>query len=69
MKVSPYLFALYVLANLYFDQPNNDILLRVLDNGLLRRIFGPRRDETTGEWRKLHIEELHNIYSSPDIIR
>jgi hypothetical protein len=32
-------------------------------------IFGPKRDEVTGEWRKLHNEELHNLYSSPDIIR
>jgi hypothetical protein len=36
---------------------------------VLRRIFGPERDEVTGEWRKLHNEELHNLYSSPDIIR
>jgi hypothetical protein len=35
----------------------------------MRRIFGPKRDEVTGEWRKLHSEELHNLYSSPDIIR
>jgi hypothetical protein len=35
----------------------------------LRRIFGPTRDEVTGEWRKLHSGELHNLYSSPDIIR
>jgi hypothetical protein len=35
----------------------------------MRRIFGPNRDEVTGEWRKLHNEELHNFYSSPDIIR
>jgi hypothetical protein len=35
----------------------------------VRRIFGPKRDEVTGEWRKLHNEELHNLYSSPDIIR
>jgi hypothetical protein len=35
----------------------------------MRRIFGPKRDEVTGEWRKLHNEELHNLYSSPDIIR
>jgi hypothetical protein len=35
----------------------------------LRRIFRPKRDEVTGEWRKLHIEDLHNLYSSPDIIR
>jgi hypothetical protein len=43
--------------------------LRVLENRVLRRIFGPKRDEVTGEWRKLHNEELHNLYSSPDIIR
>jgi hypothetical protein len=43
--------------------------LRVFENGVLRRIFGQRRDEVTGEWRKLHNEELHNLYSSPDIIR
>jgi hypothetical protein len=36
---------------------------------VLRRIFGPRRDEVTGDWRKLHNEELHNLYSSPNIIR
>jgi hypothetical protein len=41
----------------------------VFDNRVLRRIFGPKRDEVTGEWRKLHNEELHNLYSSPDIIR
>jgi hypothetical protein len=35
----------------------------------LRRIFGPKRDEVTGGWRKLHNEELHNLYSSPSIIR
>jgi hypothetical protein len=43
--------------------------LRVFENTVLRRIFGPKRDEVTGEWRKLHNEELHNLYSSPDIIR
>jgi hypothetical protein len=36
---------------------------------VLRRIFGPERAEITGEWRKLHSRELHNLYSSPDIIR
>jgi hypothetical protein len=35
---------------------------------VLRRIFGPKRDEVTGEWRKLHNEELHDLYSSPSII-
>jgi hypothetical protein len=43
--------------------------LRVFENRVLRRIFGPKRDEVTGEWRKLHIGELRNLYSSPDIIR
>jgi hypothetical protein len=38
-------------------------------NRVLRRIFGPKRDDVTGEWRKLHSEELHNLYSSSDIIR
>jgi hypothetical protein len=41
----------------------------VFENRVLRRMFGPKRDEVTGEWRKLHNEELHNLYSSPDIIR
>ena len=42
--------------------------LRVFENRLLRRIFGPKRDEVTGEWRKLHNEELNNLYSSPNIV-
>jgi hypothetical protein len=41
----------------------------VFENRVLRRICRPKRDEVTGEWRKLHSEELHNLYSSPDIIR
>jgi hypothetical protein len=41
----------------------------VFENRVQRRIFGPKRDERTGEWRKLHNEELHNLYSTPDIIR
>jgi hypothetical protein len=43
--------------------------LRTFENRVLRRIFGPKMDEVTGEWRKLHKGELHNLYSSPDIIR
>jgi hypothetical protein len=39
------------------------------ENRVLRRIFGPKRDEVTGGWRKLHNEELHGLYSSPSIIR
>jgi hypothetical protein len=42
---------------------------RVFENRVLRRIFGPKRDETTGKWRKLHNEELNDLYSSPNIIR
>jgi hypothetical protein len=43
--------------------------LRVFENRVLRRMFGPKRNEVIGEWRKLLSEELHNLYSSPDIIR
>ena len=39
--------------------------LRVFENMVLRRIFGPRRDEVTGEWRRLHNEELNDLYCSP----
>jgi hypothetical protein len=41
----------------------------LFENRVLRRIFGPKRDEETGSWRKLHNEELHNLYSSPSIIK
>jgi hypothetical protein len=41
---------------------------RIFENRVLR-IYGPKRDELTGDWRKLHNEELHNLYSSPNIIR
>jgi hypothetical protein len=43
--------------------------LRVFENRVLRRIFGPKKDGVTGGWRKLHNGELHNLYSSPSIIR
>ena len=43
--------------------------LRVFENMVLRRIFGPRRDEVTGEWRRLHNEELNGLYSSPNVVR
>jgi hypothetical protein len=41
----------------------------VIDNRVLRRKFGPKRDDVTGEWRKLHIEELNGLYCSPNITR
>ena len=43
--------------------------MRVFENMVWRIIFGPRRDEVTGEWRRLHNEELNHLYSSPNIVR
>jgi hypothetical protein len=43
--------------------------LRMIENRVLRRIFGPKRDEVAGEWRKLHNRELNNLFSSPNIVR
>jgi hypothetical protein len=43
--------------------------LGMFENRVLVRISGPKQNEVTGEWRRLHSEELHNLYSSPDIIR
>jgi len=45
-----------------------ELRLRVFENRVLRRIFGPKRDEVTGEWRKLHNEDLYNLYCSPNIV-
>ena len=47
------------------DEPR----LRVFENRVLRRVFGPKRDEVTGEWRKLHNEELSDLYSLPNIVQ
>jgi hypothetical protein len=46
-----------------------ELRLRVFENRVLRRIFRPKRDEVTGEWRKLHIEELNDLYSLLNIVR
>jgi hypothetical protein len=43
--------------------------MMVFENRVLRRIFGPKRDEVTGEWRTLHNEEINDLYCSPNIIR
>jgi hypothetical protein len=43
--------------------------LKVFENRVLRGVLGPKRDEITGEWRKLHNEELHDLYFSPNIVR
>jgi hypothetical protein len=48
--------------------PVSTAWLRVFENRVLRRIFGPKGDEVTGEWRKLHNKELRDLYSSPIII-
>jgi hypothetical protein len=61
-------FVLYGSAN-WSVTLREEHILRVFENRVLRRIFGPKRDEVTGEWRKLHGGELHNLYSSPNIIR
>jgi hypothetical protein len=55
-----------LLTNLTLRGENR---LRAFEIRVLRRIFGPKRKEVTGGWRKLHNEELHNLYSSPGIIR
>jgi hypothetical protein len=47
----------------------SDNRLKVFENRVLRRIFGPKGDEVTGGWRNLHNEDLRNFYSSPSIIR
>ena len=43
--------------------------LHVFENKVLRKIYGPKRDEMTGEWRRLHNEELHGLYDSPDVVK
>jgi hypothetical protein len=49
--------------------PREERRLRVFENRVLRRVFGPKRDEVTGEWRKLHNEELNDLYSLSIIVR
>jgi hypothetical protein len=55
----------FVIIVLYLEEHR----LRVFENRVLRRIFGLKRDKMKGDWRRLHNEELHNLYSLPNIIR
>ena len=54
---------------LYHHSLREERRLRVFENRVLRRVFGPKRDEVTGEWRKLHNEERRDLYSLPNIVR
>ena len=63
MSFNLFYFTLYIGC---FERVNR---LRGFENRVLRRIFGPKRDEVTGEWRRLHNKELYSLYSSPNIIR
>jgi hypothetical protein len=55
---------LYAVLSLTFREESR---LRLFENRAIKRIFGPNRDEVTGKWRKLHTEELNDLYSSPNI--
>ena len=64
-----YLFVLYLNIYLCSLTLREERRLRVFENRVLRGIFGPKRDEVTGEWRKLHNAELNDLYCSPNIVR
>jgi hypothetical protein len=57
------------LSPVLFNDEKHRRKVRVFENRLLKRIFGPKGDEIVGNWRKLHNTELHNLYTSPSIIR
>jgi hypothetical protein len=63
------LYVLYYGCETWSLTLREECRLRVFENRVLRRIFGPKRDEVTGEWRRLHNKELYALYSSPNIIQ
>jgi hypothetical protein len=69
MHINNLLLYTYYICETWSLTLREEHRLRVFENRVLRRIFGPKRDEVTGEWRKLHNEEHCNLYSSPSIIR
>ena len=64
-KILPFLYGCESVSRILGEK----LRLRVFENRVLRRIFGHKRDEMTGKWRKLHNEELKDLYSSPNIVR
>jgi hypothetical protein len=68
-RIGGAILRIVVLTSITVLKLREEHRLRVFENRVLRRTFGRKRDEVTGGWRKLHNEELHNLYSSPSIIR
>jgi hypothetical protein len=69
IKIYRTIILLIVLCETWSLTLREERRLRVFENSMLRRISGPKRDKVTGVWRKLHNEELHNLYSSSTIVR
>jgi len=63
------LFSFHILSKIWSLTLTEERWLRVFENRVLRRIFGPKRDEVSGKCRKLHNEELNDLYSSPNTVR
>jgi hypothetical protein len=63
------LFSFHIFSKIWSLTLTEERRLRVFENRVLRRIFGPKRDEVTGKRRKLHIEELNHLYCSPNVVR